>query len=54
MVGSRLIKTLPHRWWEFYKVRRVLGGTSPHIIRPCRARALRFEVEGLVVFSVFG
>lgn len=26
-------------------------GTRPHIIRPVRARALRFEVEGEVVFA---
>lgn len=34
-------------------VRFVLDGTRPHIIRPRRARALRFEVEGRVVFSAF-
>ncbi|MFP3118159.1 hypothetical protein [Streptomyces sp. Iso 434] len=32
-------------------VRYVLEGTRPHIIRPRRARALRFEVGGQVVFS---
>lgn len=34
-------------------VRFVLDGTRPHIIRPRRARALRFEVDGRVVFSAF-
>ncbi|WP_406177972.1 hypothetical protein [Streptomyces canus] len=34
-------------------VRFVLDGTSPHLIRPRRARALRFEVDGRVVFSAF-
>ncbi|WP_086859899.1 hypothetical protein [Streptomyces milbemycinicus] len=34
-------------------VRYVLDGTRPHIIRPRRARALRFEVDGRVVFSAF-
>lgn len=29
----------------------VLDGTRPHIIRPRRAKALRFEVSGRVVFS---
>ncbi|MET9462415.1 hypothetical protein ABZY05_46710 [Streptomyces canus] len=29
----------------------VLNGTRPHIIRPRRARALRFEVDGRVVYS---
>ncbi|MFF5968281.1 hypothetical protein ACFY64_32065 [Streptomyces collinus] len=29
----------------------VLDGTRPHIIRPRRARALRFEVDGRVVYS---
>lgn len=29
----------------------VLDGTRPHIIRPRRARALRFEVDGRVVCS---
>lgn len=29
----------------------VLFGTRPHLIRPRRARALRFEVEGRVVFA---
>ncbi|WP_234467785.1 hypothetical protein [Streptomyces sp. MBT62] len=33
------------------KVRLVLDGTRPHIIRPRRARALRFEVGGEVVFA---
>ncbi|WNI20285.1 hypothetical protein [Actinacidiphila sp. ITFR-21] len=32
-------------------VQYVLRGTRPHIIRPRRARALRFEVGGRVVFS---
>lgn len=32
-------------------VRFVLDGTRPHIIRPRRAKALRFEVGGRVVFS---
>lgn len=32
-------------------VRFVLDGTRPHIIRPRRARALRFEAGGRVVFS---
>ncbi|MCF3960609.1 hypothetical protein [Streptomyces fuscigenes] len=32
-------------------VRFVLDGTRPHIIRPRRASALRFEVGGEVVFS---
>lgn len=32
-------------------VRFVLDGTRPHLIRPRRARALRFEVGGRVVFS---
>ena len=34
-------------------VRYVLDGTRSHIIRPRRARALRFEVEGCVVFSAY-
>ncbi|MGW2951490.1 hypothetical protein [Streptomyces eurythermus] len=29
----------------------VLDGTRPHIIRPRRAKALRFEVDGRVVYS---
>jgi len=29
----------------------VLEGTRPHIIRPRRARALRFEADGRVVFA---
>jgi hypothetical protein len=29
----------------------VLDGTRPHIIRPRRKKALRFEVDGQVVFS---
>ncbi|MEU7323429.1 hypothetical protein ABZ682_23185 [Streptomyces griseoviridis] len=29
----------------------VLEGTRPHIIRPRRARVLRFEVDGRVVYS---
>lgn len=33
------------------KVRFVLDGTRPHLIRPRRAKALRFEVGGDVVFS---
>lgn len=33
------------------KVRLVLDGTRPHLIRPRRARALRFTVGGDVVFS---
>ncbi len=33
------------------KVRLVLEGTRPHIIRPRRAKALRFEVGGEVVFA---
>ncbi|MFJ4627194.1 hypothetical protein [Streptomyces sp. NPDC088847] len=33
------------------KVRLVLDGTRPHIIRPRRARALRFEAGGEVVFA---
>ena len=28
-------------------------GTRPHIIRPRRARALRFEVEGRTVFAMY-
>lgn len=32
-------------------VQYVLFGTRPHLIRPRRARALRFEVEGRVVFA---
>lgn len=32
-------------------VRFVLEGTRPHLIRPRRARALRFEVDGQVVFT---
>jgi len=28
-------------------------GTHPHIIRPHRARALRFEVEGRTVFAMY-
>jgi hypothetical protein len=32
-------------------VRFVLDGTRPHLIRPRRAKALRFEVDGSVVFS---
>ncbi|MGO4748286.1 hypothetical protein AB4212_06575, partial [Streptomyces sp. 2MCAF27] len=34
-------------------VRFVLDGTRPHLIRPRRARVLRFEVDGHVVFSAF-
>jgi hypothetical protein len=33
------------------KVRLVLDGTRPHLIRPRRARALRFTVGGDVVFA---
>ncbi|WP_327594709.1 hypothetical protein [Streptomyces chartreusis] len=33
------------------KARLVLDGTRPHLIRPRRARALRFEVGGDVVFA---
>lgn len=33
------------------KVRLVLDGTRPHLIRPRRAKALRFEVGGDVVFT---
>ncbi|MER6975686.1 hypothetical protein [Streptomyces carpinensis] len=29
----------------------VLNGTRPHIIRPRRAKALRFEADGQVVYS---
>ncbi|WP_037899876.1 hypothetical protein [Streptomyces sp. NRRL S-350] len=29
----------------------VLNGTRPHVIRPRRAKALRFEVSGHVVFA---
>lgn len=32
-------------------VRFVLDGTRPHLIRPRRAKALRFEVGGEVVFT---
>ena len=32
-------------------VRYVLDGTRPHIIRPRRAKALRFDVGGRVVFA---
>ncbi|WP_199570522.1 hypothetical protein [Streptomyces murinus] len=34
-------------------VRYVLDGTRPHIIRPRRAKALRFEVGGRVVFAAY-
>lgn len=34
-------------------VRFVLDGTRPHIIRPRRARALRFEVRGRVVYAAY-
>jgi hypothetical protein len=30
----------------------VVGGTRPHIIRPVRARALRFTVDGRVVYAM--
>jgi hypothetical protein len=33
------------------KVRLILDGTRPHLIRPRRARALRFTVGGDVVFA---
>lgn len=29
----------------------VLNGTRPHIIRPRRAKALRFEVDGRIVYA---
>ncbi|MFF1834244.1 hypothetical protein ACFVXE_08565 [Streptomyces sp. NPDC058231] len=35
------------------KVRLVLDGTRPHIIRPRRAKALRFEVGGRVVYAAY-
>ncbi|MFF4755553.1 hypothetical protein ACWD5R_32000 [Streptomyces sp. NPDC002514] len=34
-------------------VRYVLDGTRPHIIRPRRAKVLRFEVGGRVVYSAY-
>ncbi|MFB8347909.1 hypothetical protein [Streptomyces niveus] len=34
-------------------VRFVLDGTRPHIIRPRRAKALRFAVGGRVVFAAY-
>ncbi|GGZ23254.1 hypothetical protein GCM10010387_15460 [Streptomyces inusitatus] len=34
-----------------YATRFVLDGTRPHLIRPRRKRALRFEVGGRVVFA---
>ncbi len=34
-------------------VRYVLEGTRPHLIRPRRAKALRFEVRGRVVYSAY-
>ncbi|MFE4796239.1 hypothetical protein ACFRFL_14250 [Streptomyces sp. NPDC056708] len=34
-------------------VRYVLDGTRPHIIRPRRAKALRFEVRGRVVYAAY-
>lgn len=34
-------------------VRFVLDGTRPHLIRPRRERALRFEIDGRVVFSAY-
>ncbi|WP_406321865.1 hypothetical protein [Streptomyces sp. NBC_00519] len=34
-------------------VRFVIDGTRPHIIRPRRARALRFEVDGRTVFAAY-
>ncbi|MCL7377013.1 hypothetical protein [Streptomyces sp. 35G-GA-8] len=34
-------------------VRYVLDGTRPHIIRPRRAKALRFEVGGRVVYAAY-
>ncbi|MGJ3558827.1 hypothetical protein ACR6C2_07560 [Streptomyces sp. INA 01156] len=33
--------------------RYVLDGTRPHIIRPRRAKALRFEAGGEVVFAAY-
>ncbi|MFE3118765.1 hypothetical protein [Streptomyces niveus] len=34
-------------------VRYVLDGTRPHVIRPRRAKALRFEVGSSVVFAAY-
>ncbi|WP_326813932.1 MULTISPECIES: hypothetical protein [unclassified Streptomyces] len=34
-------------------VRFVLDGTRPHVIRPRRAKALRFEVGGRVVYAAY-
>ncbi|MFB7114819.1 hypothetical protein [Streptomyces sp. NPDC056291] len=34
-------------------VRYVIEGTRPHIVRPRRAKSLRFEVGGHVVFSAY-
>ncbi|THA54228.1 hypothetical protein [Streptomyces sp. A1136] len=34
-------------------VRFVLDGTRPHIIRPRRAKVLRFEIGGRVVYSAY-
>ncbi|MFC9604538.1 hypothetical protein ACFTTN_13900 [Streptomyces niveus] len=34
-------------------IRFVLDGTRPHIIRPRRAKALRFQVGGRVVFAAY-
>ncbi|PWI06533.1 hypothetical protein DIZ27_32860 [Streptomyces sp. NWU339] len=36
---------------DHHAVRFVLDGTRPHIIRPRRAKALRFETGGRVVFA---
>ncbi|MFF1965434.1 hypothetical protein ACFVW5_17835 [Streptomyces sp. NPDC058232] len=35
------------------KVRFVLDGTRPHVIRPRRAKALRFEIGGRVVYAAY-
>jgi hypothetical protein len=40
----KVISTNPHTAF-------VHNGTRPHIIRPRRARALRFEVDGRIVFA---
>ncbi|MGW4825484.1 hypothetical protein ACWEP4_43080 [Streptomyces sp. NPDC004227] len=34
-------------------VRYIIEGTRPHLIKPRRAKALRFEVGGQVVFSAY-
>ncbi|MFI9247151.1 hypothetical protein ACIGXF_32290 [Streptomyces sp. NPDC053086] len=36
---------------DHLKVRLMLDGTRPHLIRPCNRRYLRFEVGGDVVFT---